>query len=242
MNIILTATISPCKNQPYLAVHNPLDRFEQYRKAVTFYLKCQNISGVVLCDNSQSEDSDFSQEVALAKKLNKPLEILYIHTDESMISQYGKGYGEAEILDYVVDHSKILNEDPVFFKVTGRLLLLNVDTLIKKAEKTPNVLFINQCGNKSVDSRFFIAESHTYKRFFRDVKYQVNDNNTRYLENVYYDIITSNKLETKCFSQFPRVKGQSGSLGYYYNDKTWKRRIKLVWRDILSNLNYYIVK
>lgn len=81
-----------------------------------------------------------------------------------------------------------------------------------------------------------------YKQFFGEAKYSVNDNAGKYLENVYYDVITSNCIRTESFFRFPRVKGQSGSLGYQYNDNTLKRKIKLIWRDMLSVFNYYRIK
>lgn len=241
MIVVLTATICPCPNQVYLALSNPKTRLEQYRKAVAFYLNCKEVSGVILCDNSMSVDSDFTYETELARKMGKPLEIMYIHTDECKISQYGKGYGEAEILDHVVSHSSLLDENDRFLKVTGRLMLTNADTLIKKAESEIDIV-INQCGDASVDSRFFIAKVDVYKHLFSNVKYSVNDNAGKYLENVYYDVITSNCIRTESFFRFPRVKGQSGSLGYQYNDNTLKRKIKLIWRDMLSVFNYYRVK
>ena len=108
-----------------------------------FYLNCKEVSGVILCDNSMSVDSDFFQEKEKAKKIGKPLEIMYIHTDESKISQYGKGYGEAEILDHVVNHSCLLKQDDRFLKVTGRLMLTNADTLIKKQSLTLILSSIN---------------------------------------------------------------------------------------------------
>lgn len=241
MIVVLTATISPCTNQAYLALSNPKTRLEQYRKAIVFYLNCKEVSGVILCDNSMSVDSDFFQEKEKAKKIGKPLEIMYIHTDESKISQYGKGYGEAEILDHVVNHSCLLKQNDRFLKVTGRLMLTNADTLIKKAEPDIDIV-INQCGEASVDSRFFIAKVGMYKQFFGEAKYSVNDNVGKYLENIYYDVITSNIIRTESFFRFPRVKGQSGSLGYQYNDNTLKRKIKLIWRDMLSVFNYYRIK
>lgn len=167
---------------------------------------------------------------------------MYIHTDENKVSQYGKGYGEAEILNHVVNNSSLLTHNDMFLKVTGRLKLTNADTLIRKAADADVDIVINQCGQASVDSRFFITNACIYKQFFSEVKYSVNDRDGKYLESVYYDVITGNSLKTECFHRFPRVKGQSGSLGYQYNDSTWKRRIKLAWRDMLSVFKYYKVK
>lgn len=219
-------------------------RLEQYKSALEFYIGCHEVSNIILCDNSNSINSDFSKEKEKAKAFRKKLEILYIHTNEYMISQYGKGYGEAEILDYVISHSKLLTDNDMFLKVTGRLILCNVDALIKQAIncKFKTDIIINKCGNHSVDSRFFISKVSIYKELFCEAKFKVNDHVGRYLENVYYDIIVSQNLKSTCFSRFPRVSGQSGSLGYYYNDNTWKRRIKLLWRDLLSTFNYYKVK
>ena len=90
MTIVLTATITPCVNQPYLAVNNPLIRLEQYKSALEFYIGCHEVSNIILCDNSNSINSDFSKEKEKAKAFRKKLEILYIHTNEYMISQYGK--------------------------------------------------------------------------------------------------------------------------------------------------------
>ena len=242
MIVVLTATICPCPNQVYLALSNPKTRLEQYRKAVAFYLNCKEVSGVILCDNSMSVDSDFTYETELARKMGKPLEVMYIHTDECKISQYGKGYGEAEILDNVVSCSRMLKKNDIFLKVTGRLILTNADTLIKHFADSDVDIVINQCGKASVDSRFFFAKASVYEKFFSEAKASVNDREGKYLENVYYDVITTHHFKTDNFHRFPRVRGQSGSLGYQYNDNTWKRKVKLMWRDVLSAFKYYKVK
>lgn len=43
---------------------------------------------------------------------------------------YGYGYGEAEIFDYAFEHSKLLASGDSWYKITGRYLMRDVESVL----------------------------------------------------------------------------------------------------------------
>lgn len=76
-----------------------------------------------------------------------------------------------------------------------------------------------------------------FNRYFRNVYDRVWDDQGIYLEKVYTEILSEEKLKVKNFARYPRVVGISGSSGLDYGFTEWKCRI----RDVISLFGGYKV-
>ncbi|MBV8887332.1 MAG: hypothetical protein JO235_25510 [Chroococcidiopsidaceae cyanobacterium CP_BM_RX_35] len=61
-----------------------------------------------------------------------------------MSLEYGKGWGEGEIIEYAINHSKILNKSTRFYKVTGRLFVENFTQIHATYTKYPNLFRLKE--------------------------------------------------------------------------------------------------
>lgn len=56
--------------------------------------------------------------------------LLHLKGNEEFDRKKGKGYGEALILEYALEHSLFVHQCDFLVKITGRLKLLNVNSMI----------------------------------------------------------------------------------------------------------------
>ena len=122
--IVLTACINPGK-----MIHTSLTdvdiRRRQYEDALEFYL-LQTDYPIVFVENSGTDISgDFRKFVDCGR-----LEFVTFQGNEEFDRKKGKGYGEALILEYALEHSLFVHQCDFLVKITGRLKLLNVNSLI----------------------------------------------------------------------------------------------------------------
>ena len=134
--VLLTSTIQPKVDQPQLVLSNPLERLEDYRKALAFYSGLLNeniIQKIVFVDNS-----NYDLEALRVEFLNPAIEFISFYgLDYS--STFHRGYGEFKLVDYAFEHATFLNKcdvDAVIWKVSGRYIVKNFKTVIKFTPKS----------------------------------------------------------------------------------------------------------
>jgi hypothetical protein len=136
--LLLTAAITPGA-VPFVAVADGQERAIQYFCAVISWLRLSGAKNIVLCENTSTE-VDFAVLVDLARSLGKDLEVLKFSGNVEA-QRYGKGYGEGKIIEYAVDHSRLLGAATSFYKATGRLFLPGFDA-VAASTRDRNQLFI----------------------------------------------------------------------------------------------------
>lgn len=127
-SLLYTATIDPGKT-PQVAFSDPDGRLEHYITAFIMWARSGLFPQIVVGENSGNyRRFDCFKEIASAHKIN--LEI--IGTDDNSGSwTYGKGHGEARILENVLASSKLLRNAEEIWKCTGRLFVANAEDLIR---------------------------------------------------------------------------------------------------------------
>lgn len=125
--LLLTGCVTPNCNDN-LVVKDVDVRKEMYVRAIDWYLKNTNYK-VVFCENSGTDLSDlFNSERAEF--------ITYVSGKDGM--DRSKGYKEMEILEHACRQSRFVresDEDSIFVKVTGRLVLLNVVEIVSRLQR-----------------------------------------------------------------------------------------------------------
>ncbi len=233
MVLLMTASIEAAKISQ-LVLRDTEKRLKQYCYALQFYIKCRKFNKIVFCDNS-NYCYNFEGECALAKRLNVQLEILKYNSDYEYVEKYGKGYGEGEILKYIMDHSQLLEGENYFYKVTGRLIVKNVTVLVKKGNEIAR-FNRNLYAHQSVDTRFWGMNKKDYENILMESYKKVNDSKGRYLEICYKKDMEYASLFYKPFCAFPRIEGYSGTIGEKYHETEWYTKIVY---DLLCRFGMY---
>lgn len=240
MVLLITASILP-QEKRFLKLKDPKQRLQQYLDSLKFYITQTNFSEIVLCDNS---NYDFPNSVSeLAKKYKKRVEILQFAGNAAKIMENGKGYGEGEIIEYALSHSRLLKDAEFFIKITGRLKVLNIDEIAKKMNVKK--IYINKelrnfqksrKQSKKMSTVLYGIPKKTYITIFRDAYMDVCDKRGIYLEHIFYNRVMEKKLTIYSMPRFPVVKGISGSLGGKYQASIGRERQVY---DLLSRLQLF---
>lgn len=228
--LVITGCMRPNYQTPNVFLSSYDERRKQYISSIRFYIENTFFLNIVYCDNSgEKKDNELEN---IAKKLGKNFEWLSFFGDSEKAVQKGKGFGEGEIMQYVISYSKLFQKKQYFAKVTGRLKVLNINWIFKLCNLEKNY-FSNASvvvGKDFVDTRFFMINKDIYCNYFYDSKGLVDDRDDIYLEHIYARKLMDNNIS---FSDFPfalNIEGVSGSTGNTYKSKWWKIYLKSLYR------------
>jgi len=237
MTLIITSTVYV--NSGLTVVMDAGLREQQYTDSILFYIGSAAIKKIVVCDNSGFDYSKVERLSAGAKQHGKEIEFLSFQGDKDKIKQQGKGYGEGEIMAYTLKNSRLLGEGSDFFKVTGRVIILNIDRIASKVvpgeacfqKVTMNPFStLHKC---KVDTRLYYCSRAFFEHHLSDAYTSVDDNGGRYLEHAYYDSLVVHQARWTGFSVFPRYSGISGSTGLSYSKPFWKWWIQRLYYHLV---------
>ena len=131
--LLLTATITPPPDVPLLRRTDPAVRLDDYVSALKFYLSLvgQCVDYILFVENSNSDISKLKTVVEQAN-LSESVEFL-VFDGLDYPTTYGRGYGEFKLVEYAMNHSITINNQPkesVVWKVTGRYFIRNLCRVI----------------------------------------------------------------------------------------------------------------
>ena len=243
--ILLTACIDP-GGMVLTKLTDPVVRKSQYVEALEFYLRNTDYP-IVFTENSGNDVSDlFPDEIRSGR-----LEVLTFEGNKEKTK--GKGYGECEIIEYALDHSRIIRErrereddDRLkVIKITGRLIVENVGALTKS--HVPFQSHEDLIGR--LDSRDFIALSEVFiascplLRKLVESKWMLNDSKGFWFERLLARVTISNQFRYFPFVVKPAIRGSSGSLGKTYVIRKQTLRDRLEYKNLAYyNLSLYYQK
>lgn len=226
--LLLTACIRPA-GMLYTCLQDAEIREEQYKEALSFYLE-QTDYKVVFVENTNADISYLFQSYIDAGRL----EYLFFEGN-NFDKTLGKGYGEALILKYAMEHSVFIKNAFFVIKITGRLKIENINELCQKvhlSEIRGAILACNVRPSKKAGiSYFFIFRKDFCYDYFLPYINEINDSKNRFFEHVLFESVLRCKREGYRCQIFPlpiKVKGISGTKGKAYKAVTWKDYI-LSW-------------
>lgn len=239
--LIMTATITPPQDCPGLIRKDPGIRMNDYCEALKFYLGISDalVNRIIFAENS---NSDMSQLKELAKSLDhkKVLEFLPFYNGNDYPPVYGKGYGEMMLLDYVRDNSKILDDNDICWKATGRLVLANMEKVIKTAPLAYDLYCdlhnsIRFVSTNFFDPRFYSFSVKGYDRYFRVHTQKLK---FAHIETYFNKTIRACMPDPQIVPRFkvqPYIKGYSGALdtNYFSYGKKVQRILQNVGRKLI---------
>ena len=149
--ILLTGCINP-NGMSFTQLTDVDERKEQYIIAIKYYLKETNCQ-VVFCENSNTDLSPIFQNNCNKNRLE------IITFDGNKDKQKGKGYGEAEIIEYAIQNSSVLINSDTIIKITGRLIINNIPSIVKSIKDKKNFVTCLFHSDLSFSDRLFFPSS-----------------------------------------------------------------------------------
>lgn len=216
MIILLTGCIEP-NGMVQTTLNDKEVRKEQYINALNFYLQKTGYS-VVFVDNSNSDISYHFKTYIQSGRLE------YLSFCGNQRKERGKGYGECEIIQYALDHSKMIktSKDKRIAKITGRLIVKNINIIISLHTTFSNhetVFFTINSDLSFPDSRLIIAPNNFYSLLLNS-KEDIDDSKGYYFEHALIDIFKKHpNISYSPFYVMPRIEGMSGSTGEIYRNE-----------------------
>jgi len=152
--LLLTATVDPQGMKG--ANFDPADRAAMYVDALNFYVsefeRNPSEPGCIVF----AENSGYPVEKVLSrvkKARNVTIEYLNLGTDGFDQSR-GKGYNETILLRMAAEQSEAIVEAGCFFKITGRLKVLNIRKMLKECQQrrasADGLVFLADCKDHRV--------------------------------------------------------------------------------------------
>jgi hypothetical protein len=167
--LLLTATVSPPSGVPFLTRSDPRVRLADYAEALRTYLQLPDdvVDRIVVADNSNTELLALERVVAASPSM-KEVELLSFPGREYPVEQ-GRSVGETYLIDDALAGSRILSElddDDLFWKVTGRLRVRNFARLAASTPDCDLYIDLRRYRIPWADTRVFAATSRGFRAAF----------------------------------------------------------------------------
>ena len=228
-NIPVLLTSSVIAHDTRVALTNTEERLEFALESVAQWLKLYPQINLVLCDGS---NFDFSRVVAQRFPMAS-IECVFFENDQNAVRQYGRGYGEGEIVRFAIAHSRLIRRAGAFAKCTSKLWVRNYDECLAEW----NGIFLCKAVFDHVfspfktttlsyiDTRFYIASLPYYQQHFESAHQRINVDAGKGLEDCYLEAFCSGHLSGVLLNTPPVIDGVGGGIGKHYKNPL-KRRLK----------------
>ena len=183
---------------------------------------------LVICDGSNYDFSGIVRE----RFPDEDIECLFFRNSSQMVSVYGKGYGEGEIVNYAITHSAFLVDSDYFAKCTAKLWVENFLDCVAGWNGScllkgyfADVFSFKPTRFDYIDTRFYLVSKAFYSKYLASTYLDVGGERGLSLEHCFRDAILEHGLSRVLFNVPPVICGVGGGSGTYYKNNL-KRRIK----------------
>lgn len=162
--LLLTATIAP-RSGYYSADHAaPRLRLDDYRRAFAVYLDClerETFATIVFAENS---GHDLAELRALAVERGLADRVIFLPVAPGPVADVNVFYLELDLLikAFAAPAVAALPADTLFWKVTGRYIVENIDTIVRTAPDAD--VYVN-CRNRPIRWADFYLAAFTRRAF-----------------------------------------------------------------------------
>jgi len=234
--LLLTACVQP-NGMSNTVLQDPRIRESQYLDAINYYLLHTKYR-IVVVENS---NYDFST------KITDKTRVEFLTFDGNQYDKkLGKGYGEGLILKYALFHSRFISKNTRVVKITGRLIVTNINQLLF-LHRGRNSIYAN---NEKVNNKMRCITKvviYPYKfltDYFIPESVRINDSSYHYFEHITYECARKWKCDgTGRFSEFwlpIKIIGISGTSGKTLSsDVNIKTYFSLIIRNIFHLFSRY---
>lgn len=210
--LLLTATIIP-QTTYELNLTDKTKRYHQYVHNLIKLIALSDFESFVFCENSGADIPDRPLLEQLCKYYGKKIEFISFVGNAKLIKKYTRAYGDQEIMEYALKHSQILSEHEVFYKLTGRYWVENINDIIKAWEDRETVFIKGGLGRKTVHTCFFKCSKTYFNWHFLEKYPQLVNYPNHSLEYLYYDKIKQSGINMTINHTHPIFSGEWGAGG-----------------------------
>ena len=218
--LLITSAVDTAAGRTLL--RDPAQRLQKTLDSIARWRQSPMVSRVVVCDGS---GFDLAGHVPATDNphAGAPCEFLHFTNSQDRVRALGKGYGEGEIVRHALEHSPTLRDSNRFAKCTGKLWVSNA-ALCVRFTAGQNVAFDYGGVFRPIylDTRFYIADTHFFRRHLLDAYRAVDEDRGHYLEHAYRDALKPFGLSEFAMFPTPRVQGTSGSMNLDYRSRFGK--------------------
>jgi hypothetical protein len=214
--LVITSAVNV--SAPFVKLTDPVERVSHALDAIRAWLSIDKTLAIVICDGS---GYDFTLDVE-KEFPSYEIECLSFYNNSDMVASRGKGYGEGEIMMYVLNYSQIIKGAEYFAKCTSKLWVENyLDCLssfngvfgCEKQYRKYSLTNVIGC-----DTRFYITSKLFFKSSISDCYEKVNDYDGYFLEHAFADALKNSGVSNVLFTHPPIVNGISGTSGRFNNN------------------------
>jgi len=219
------------------------ERERQYMESISFFIRQTPLTRIIVCDNSGFHYPGSLYN--LAQSHNKEIELLSFQGNNELVGDYGKGYGEGEIMQFVLSNSSLIAKVDGFLKVTGRLKLVNTGKLLRDCNHWENYFMpisllrprfmVPKAARCCVNTQVYYTTKEFFSGVLLNAYKEVRDKNTFFLEHAYHKAVANSTAKVKCFPVAPEITGMSGSNRWMFKERRWTKKILI---KLVSLLGY----
>ena len=210
--VLLTACVDP-KGCILLERSEPKVRERDYVRALKKWIGRTDYP-IIFCENSGYDLSKVRRCTKNALLKNREIEFLQFEGNNSSRDR-GKGHGELSILEYAIKHSKLINRYEYVLKITGRIFVKNINSIIEflDSEKDCFVMHDNQVmkeGKACFESVVFASKPKFIEDYLLKYSDIVDDSKLFYFEHALYQAVDDARKDGFCslaFSKKPNLEG-----------------------------------
>lgn len=242
--LLMTACIAPQNVNRYAFRENSLIRYNDYKRALLYWLSYNDnrITGILFAENSGFDLNELQQISEAQNLYNREIEILQFKESQRQPGIH-YGYSEMEIIDYVIDNSKLLKPGSILIKTTGRLYFPRLKYLLNVQDKKQYDFFADSRDYKlwkkekhDILTTIFLVQPWFYKKYLYNAKLQLAMNNCHHMEPLYFRILKPLASE-KVRLRFPFNVNPVGVGAHWNIDYTSpKKRIESLFRSFFRKL------
>lgn len=203
--ILLTACINP-NGMPFTALQDKNTRLSQYTNALNWYLENTDYPIVFV------ENTNYCINQLFERYINEGRLECLTFEGNGYDKSLGKGFGEGVIIKYALVNSKLMKNKYRCVKITGRLIITNINELIKKSTDLDTIYSYKlkyDDHRYSLNSQFVIAPIIFWRDYFCPSINMINDSRHFWFEHLLYD----RAMVYRKFKEFKMPLLISGVLG-----------------------------
>lgn len=216
--LVLHATVDP-RGVVFVKRNDPLERFEDYRRALTRWVDRDDFDKLIFVENSGYDISPLQVIVDNSSLDSESVEFLSFD-GQDFPRELGKGYGETLNFQHVLDNSKILSDDDMFVRSNGRYYVENMHVFFEALQPPTDILIELRQYLSYGDVTILGGTVDFFRRYICPYGREVNDSEGYYMEHAYARAThraIADGLVWRPFPEPPSVVGYSGT------ENVWKK-------------------
>ncbi|MDV2446957.1 hypothetical protein CMU93_05500 [Elizabethkingia anophelis] len=191
-------------------------RLKETREALYAIISKNIFKEIVIVDGSDNPILSDSEIDSL--RLNGVvIEQILFQQDKDLVSEFGKGHGEMQITNYMIEHSELVKKAGGFVKLTPRYFFDNLEEIFQIINKYTNIFFFYYPSpirsiKPFIMSIFYKVSLDFYKENIEKSIQFHNKDVSGYMESVLYKQLIK-KAKKGIRVNYPHFSGTSGTTG-----------------------------